>query len=198
MSYPLRILLTVFIILLFLARLSVGGVRDNFPHWKDIDGDMLDAREQALYLQAKRVFNLEGAWLSESDIKLWVVRGIWVCPYTGEMFTEPSEMDADHVVPLKWAWDHGADKWTKRKRELFANDQFNILVVDASANRSKGARGPEEWLPANLAFAGFYILKFMQVCEKYDLEYPKKLYQELYIKVTMHKLGLKLYKLDCE
>ena len=45
-------------------------------------------------------------------------------------------MGTKHVVPLKWAWDHGADTWSRDKREKFANDPVNLWSVELSLNRS--------------------------------------------------------------
>ncbi|MGM0953782.1 MAG: HNH endonuclease family protein [Pseudomonadota bacterium] len=54
---------------------------------------------------------------------------------------DASKIDIDHVVPLKWAWQHGANKWTKEKRERFANDPRNLWSVELSLNSQKGAKG---------------------------------------------------------
>ncbi|WP_421921504.1 HNH endonuclease family protein [Marinobacter salarius] len=47
-----------------------------------------------------------------------------------------SEIDIDHIVPLKWAWERGAKGWTRAKRERFANDMVNLSPVDLGLNRS--------------------------------------------------------------
>ena len=200
MQLRYRVLLTIVVLILLIGRLVSGAEyhRDQFSHWSDFDHDGLDTREEALVEQealADKFAEVGVVSLLLSEDGTEVLGGVWVCPYTGKLFTEPGTLDADHIVPLKWAWEHGADKWTAMKRELFANDPLNILVVAASANRSKGAKGPEDWLPANLAFADYYILKFIQVCNKYNLEYPKEKYHKILVEVVAHKLGLKLYKL---
>nr|WP_286715341.1 DUF1524 domain-containing protein [Marinobacter sp. tcs-11] len=46
-----------------------------------------------------------------------------------------SQVEADHVVPLRFAWEHGARTWTDDRRREFANDPRNILIVEASLNR---------------------------------------------------------------
>lgn len=134
------------------------------------------AREVALVEQASRI--------------------LWLCPYTGKLFTDSSELDADHIVPLKWAWDHGAEFWTDGERFNFANDPLNLLIVSASANRSKGSRGPLIWLPPNLTFAATYIHKFMTVCQKYDLSYPEEELTELYEKLKKYERGLRIDKIS--
>ncbi|WOH39538.1 DUF1524 domain-containing protein [Thalassotalea fonticola] len=52
----------------------------------------------------------------------------------------------DHVVPIKWAWEHGARSWGVKKRVAFADAPANLLSVEASLNRCKGAKGVDEWL----------------------------------------------------
>lgn len=46
-----------------------------------------------------------------------MVTGRWISPFTGKVIQNSSEIDIDHVVPLKWAWDHGASKWSREKRD---------------------------------------------------------------------------------
>jgi hypothetical protein len=79
-----------------------------------------------------------------------------------------SDIDIDHVVPLKWAWDHGASKWPKDKRERFANDPINLWSVELSLNRQKGAKGPEGWLPP--AGKCGYVSRFVRIVKVYGLE----------------------------
>jgi hypothetical protein len=136
--------------------------RSKFGHgWTDTDGDCQDSRQEALIAQSTATVRFE------NNDKCRVASGRWVSPFTGEIIHDPSVMDIDHVVPLKWAWDHGADNWTDEKREAFANDPANLLSVEASLNRQKGAKGPDEWLPP--ANRCEYILRFMRIAIEYRL-----------------------------
>lgn len=124
--------------------------RAAFPHWSDLDRDGKNTRQE--------------------EVTALQVRGpVWVCPYTGAVFTDPGLLDLDHIVPLAWAWHHGAAQWSIKQRQLFANDPANLELVAAAANRAKGAQGPELWLPPNLAYASQYIENFRAICRKYDL-----------------------------
>ena len=80
-----------------------------------------------------------------------VVRaGRWVSWYDGLVFTVPSRLDIDHVVPLHEAWMSGAWSWTVLKRTHYANDlglSWSLDAVSAHSNRSKGDRDPAHWLP---------------------------------------------------
>lgn len=125
--------------------------RDAFQHWTDIDGDGLNTRQ---YIVAKAR----------------IISSVWVCPYTGEVFTDPWKMDVDHIIPLAWAWRHGAEQWTDSRRKEFANDPENLELVSADVNRAKGSKGPDKWLPPNLRYAGIYLHKFDNICRKYQLD----------------------------
>ena len=127
--------------------------RRIFPHWSDLDGNGRNTRQDVIVIQTIKCEDTP----------------IWLCPYTGKIFTSPVHMDLDHIVPLKWAWDHGAKKWSTQRREEFANDLDNVILVSSGSNRSKGARGPMSWLPPNVAFHQEYILRFAQICVKYNL-----------------------------
>ena len=83
------------------------------------------------------------------------------------MINDPSILDIDHVVPLKWTWQHGAEKWERKTRILFANDPINLIAVEASLNREKGAKGPDEWLPPKNECQ--YLSRFYRVISKYNL-----------------------------
>ena len=159
---------------MFLAVLITGGSlyayaesyhRDAFIHWSDVDHDGYDARQQALKMQS--VGPVKCVKTSHGFV---VVSGKWICPYTGKIFTNPHDVDLDHVVSLSWAWKHGADSWKPSIRTEFANDQENLLVVDATENRRKGDKGPDEWLPSRKGYRTEYHEKWTRIIKKYELE----------------------------
>jgi hypothetical protein len=137
--------------------------RSAFGHgWDDKDGDCQDSRAEALIAQS----STEARFADESRCR--VVTGRWISPFTGKVIQNSSEIDIDHVAPLKWAWDHGAKTWSRAKRDTFANDPVNLWPVDLSLNRSMGAKGPDEWLPPS-AQCG-YVSRFIRVVTMYDLQ----------------------------
>ena len=93
--------------------------------------------------------------------------------FTGDVITSAKLLDIDHVVPLKWAWSHGADQWSGHKREQFANDPINLIAVESSLNRAKGAQGPDEWLPPKNECQ--YILRFQRILVKYSINTPNNI-----------------------
>lgn len=137
--------------------------RSEFGHgWADADGDCRDSRAEALIAASSTAVRFA------TDKGCRVVTGRWISPYTGNVIQNSSEIDIDHVVPLAWAWDRGADLWAREKRERFANDPVNLLPVEARLNRSKGAKGPDEWLPPS-AQCG-YVARFYRVVKQYGLK----------------------------
>ena len=136
--------------------------RDYFGKgWADFDRDCQNSRMEALISQST------GQVRYKTDKQCKVVSGRWISPFSGKVLYKASEVDIDHVVPLKWAWDHGANQWTKAKREKFANDPANLLSVERSLNRQKGAKGLEEWLPPKNQCQ--YIVRFERVVKSYGL-----------------------------
>jgi hypothetical protein len=137
--------------------------RSAFGHgWDDSDGDCQNSRAEALIAQSSTDVRFA------DERRCRVVTGRWISPFTGRVIQNASEIDIDHVVPLKWAWDHGANTWSRDKREKFANDPVNLWSVELSLNRQKGAKGPEEWLPP--AGQCGYVARFVRITKQYGLK----------------------------
>ena len=134
--------------------------RSDWKHWSDFDNDCMNTRHEILKEQADGPINLSYEGCS-------VIAGVWDDPYSGKRYTRPSDLDVDHVVPLKWAHDHGGANWSARKKEKFANDYINLLAVDDGLNQSKGSKGPTEWLPPNHGFRCDYLGLWVNVLKKY-------------------------------
>nr|WP_274382401.1 HNH endonuclease family protein [Rhodovulum sulfidophilum] len=98
-----------------------------------------------------------------------VRHGRWFASYTGQVVTNAGDLDIDHIVPLRYAWGHGAARWSAQKRARFARDPVNLLPVSASANCSKGARGPLEWLPPDQGLRCQYVRRFRRIAASYGL-----------------------------
>lgn len=133
--------------------------RDLYFHWYDLDGDCQDARDEALNHYS----------LSEDSEDCEITTGEWYDPYSNTIFTDPSELDVDHIVPLAEAHRSGAYAWSPSKRKEFANDLENLYSVSASENRSKGDRDLSDWLPSSPKFHWEYVRTWMSIKEKYEL-----------------------------
>ncbi len=140
--------------------------------WLDFDGNCMNTRHEVLAQTST------GAVAASRD-GCAVTRGRWNDPYTGKIFTNPRDMDIDHIVPLSFAWQHGADGWTEEKRRAFANDPINLIAVDASTNRQKSDSGPLKWLPPNVDYRCEYILRFTRISIQYGLEFPAQEAQDM-------------------
>lgn len=119
--------------------LSMAGYeRDLFRHWRDPDANGCDAREDALVSYGKNVWVGDGCK---------VLSGSWRDPYGGLIYTNPRQLDVDHIVPLAAAWRAGAARWNDLERYNFANSPTVLLPVYLSWNRQKGDKSPEAWRP---------------------------------------------------
>lgn len=76
----------------------------------------------------------------------------------------------DHIVPLSWAWRHGADQWTPEHLRQFANDPLNLVATTERENTSKGDSGPADWLPSTDAAQCRYAQRFILILSAYDLQ----------------------------
>ena len=136
--------------------------REHFGSgWADTDGDCQNSRHEALIAQST------GQVTFKDQRKCMIRTGRWISMYSGQVIHDATAIDIDHVVPLKWAWAQGANDWTKERRVEFANDPINLLAVEASLNRQKGAKGPDKWQPPTNQCQ--YLSRFRRIAIKYDL-----------------------------
>lgn len=92
----------------------------------------------------------------------------WVCKYSGEVITESRKVDIDHVIPLKYAFEHGGDQFSPDKKHRFATDDSNLVSTSAHENRSKGDDGLSEYVPRQNAC--WYYRHWDYVSRKYSLK----------------------------
>jgi hypothetical protein len=70
-----------------------GYSRDEFPHWIESGG--CSARETVLKRDGTNVIQ---------DSQCAATSGSWRSPYDGASWTDASDLDIDHMVPLANAW----------------------------------------------------------------------------------------------
>ncbi len=124
------------------SEVRTGYSRDLFPHWVDADGDGCSTRNEVLISEADDPVTV-GSGCSLSG-------GRWYSYYDRVSWTNPSDVDIDHMVPLAEAWDSGARSWTTATRQAFANDlgdSRSLVGVTDNVNQAKGDQDPREWLP---------------------------------------------------
>lgn len=76
------------------------------------------------------------------------------------------------MVPLRNAHLSGAWQWSAQRKELYANylaDPQHLIAVTASANRSKGARDPEDWKPDDRSYWCQYAIDWTTIKATWDL-----------------------------
>ncbi len=120
--------------------------RDDWKHWTDEDGDCQDARQEVLIVESLEPVEFE------TDRQCRVESGRWWAPHLGHHLGNPGHIDVDHHVPLKNAHLSGGWAWEAERKEEYANhleDPDHLVAISSRHNRSKGARGPEEWAPAD-------------------------------------------------
>jgi hypothetical protein len=141
-----------------------GYRRDLFVHWIDANGDGCDTRHEVLIEQSLTPVTV-GTGCSLSG-------GSWFSFYDGLTFTDPSQLDIDHMVPLAEAWDSGASVWSADRRERYANDlgvPWALIAVSASSNRSKGDSDPAEWMPPAASAECTYLAEWLAVKVRWRL-----------------------------
>lgn len=141
--------------------------RREWRHWIDEDKDCQDTRQEVLVAESTTPVTFT------DEKRCRVASGTWEDAYTGKTFESPSSLDVDHVVALRDAFDSGGKDWDADRRKGYANDLSDprsLRAVALGANRSKGSRGPDEWLPVNESFRCQYIQEFIAIKQAWGLE----------------------------
>ena len=112
------------------------------------------------------------------DRRCRVASGEWLGPYTGQRFTDPRQLDIDHLVPLRHAHDTGAGAWSAARKRQYANylaQPAHLVAVEARVNRSKGAKGPADWRPPNQAYWCQYATDWQAIKEQWGLRSDERM-----------------------
>jgi hypothetical protein len=138
-----------------------GYARERFPHWSAQER-MCDTREAVLRRDGTDV-RTDEACRSES--------GRWTSPADGEVWTDPEDVDVDHVVPLAEAWRSGARTWDDDLRERFANDMARpqLMILTDEVNAAKGDDPPDRWKPPLRGYWCTYAQNWVTVKSHYGL-----------------------------
>ena len=140
--------------------------RSQWKHWADEDGDCQDARQEVLISESLIEVTFE------SERKCRVETGRWHGAFTGIYIEAPGDLDIDHLVPLKNAHDSGGWAWSADRKQEYANylvDLKHLIAVTKGANRSKGAKGPEEWRPPDEGYWCQYATDWTEVKTEWGL-----------------------------
>ncbi len=140
--------------------------RDDWSHWSDEDGDCQNVRHEVLQDETFEVVTFT------NSSNCYVNTGKWYGVYTATYYYSASDLDVDHFVPLKNAHDSGGHEWSLSKKMEYANylgDSDHLLAVQSGANRSKGARGPEDWKPDNTEYWCEYAYDWIRIKSFWNL-----------------------------
>ena len=149
---------------------KTGYSRDQFgTAWSDIDHNGCDTRNDILNRDLNNTTHKNGTH------NCVVLTGTLNDPYTATTInfqrgqTTSSKVQIDHVVALSNAWQTGAQQLTPTTRLALANDPYNLLAVDGSANQQKSDGDAATWLPANKSYRCEYVARQIGVKTKYSL-----------------------------
>ena len=140
--------------------------RSDWKHWQDYDKDCQDIRHEVLIMESLVPV------MFKTDKKCQVATGRWFGVFDGHHLENAGHVDVDHMVPLRNAHLSGAWAWSPEKKEQYANhlgDDDHLIAVASRANRSKGARGPEEWKPRDEGYWCEYATDWAQVKARWEL-----------------------------
>ena len=157
-----------------LPRLKTASVSQNIPsydrkdwrHWIDDDGDCQNTRHEVLLDESAAPVQFT------NSKQCSVLTGLWIAPFTGSRFTTARDLDVDHMVPLANAHKSGGWAWDDSTKKAYANDLSytnHLIAVSASANRSKGAKGPEDWRPADRSYWCAYSIDWITIKATWQL-----------------------------
>ena len=165
-----------------------GYSRDLFAIWSDLNGDGCDTRAEVLMAES-----LTPAQVDSSGCT--VVAGDWLSSYDGLTFTSPADLDIDHVVALKEAWDSGAWQWTAEQRIAYGNDTTDsrtLAAVSATSNRSKGDKDPSNWLPPDTKAICQYLSDWVSIKARWGLSMDQSEWGRIKNQLTAGCPGLRI------
>jgi hypothetical protein len=137
--------------------------RAEWKHWIDEDADCKDTRAEILTERSEIPAKIDPQ-------KCKVLSGRWNDYYFSEILLRTSDIDIDHLVPLKHAHEAGGAAWSAEEKKRFANDPRNLVVTNRKYNRKKGEKTPLEWLPIERRYACKYWRDWMTIKSLYKLE----------------------------
>lgn len=162
--YPIYVLLIIIIFALYYYYQniykndsSVEYNRDDWGNWIDENKNGLNTRHEVL---------AEESLIKPVISNNKVIKGKWFDKYTGKYFTNPSDLDIDHLVTLKNAHISGASNWSKKRKNRYYNYlkyDNHLIAVSKSANRNKSDKSPVNWLPPNKEYQCEYVREWFKI-----------------------------------
>ena len=144
--------------------------------WAINSSTMCSTRAEVLKAQGAEVVTKDGTPTGCS-----ITGGTWVSPYDGRTIkvTQGEDVKAirdgvqiDHIVPLKYAAEHGGKSWTAEEKSQFSNDVSQLVAVSESARRAKGDNSPANYMPQQSEQCRYSQI-WVDTVKKYDLTITK-------------------------
>lgn len=174
------------VLIILLISSAYAFNRDDYPHWIDADGDGQDTRQEILIRDSQVPATLK----PDGNVET----GLWVCPYTGRVIRNPSDIDVDHLVALGRstppAQVHG--RWNS------APGSRTIRIIWLPSPRGEPLKRDKDgylWLPPNIANCSWYLSARNVVWRKYGIEIDddeRKAVAFFREKCPLHEKGIKL------
>lgn len=145
--------------------------KPQYGDWVDADEDGENTRMEVLKEESHQKLKT----IVLEDGKKHTI-GLWFDPYTGRTFTDASDLDIDHMVPLKETHVSGGFRWNEAKRKAYANelsDPHHLIAVMDNSNQSKSFRDPDSWMPPNRSYWCEYLNNWVSIKRKWKLSMDK-------------------------
>ena len=143
---------------------------DYLPRWGDQDRDCMNTRHEVLMAESSIPVTLSSSGCA-------VVQGEWFDKATGQVFTDPADIDVDHHVPLSEVHRSGGAAWSVSQKRSYANDLLNphvLIIMDDGSNSAKSDKDPSQWLPPNRSYHCEYVVNWVRVKQAYGLTYDRQ------------------------
>lgn len=158
---------------------NVSYNRADWYHWANIT-PCWTTREQVLFDEAVNgevtILDINKVPTTDVNAACYVTGGKWFSAYDGQTFTNPEDLDIDHMIPLNYAAQHGGQDWGSDKKADYANNREyagHLNAVSANSNRSKSDQGPSKWKPSRQEDWCVYATDWVNISATWSLTVTK-------------------------
>ena len=149
--------------------------RTEWKHWISYENPCWSTREEVLDRQAEKgsvtYLDKNDKETKDKSKACSIKSGTWHDPYSKEVVNDPTKLDIDHTGALSWTAKAGGQEWDKQKKQDYANDFDHLVATTAKENRTKGDKGPSEWMPESSKCE--YSKVYTHIVKKYNLNLNK-------------------------
>lgn len=149
--------------------------RTEWKHWISYETPCWTTREEVLDRQAEKgsitYLDKDDKETKDKSKACSIKSGVWIDPYSKEKVEDPTNLDIDHTGALSWTAKAGGQEWDKQKKQDYANDFDHLVATTAKENRTKGDKGPSEWMPESSKCE--YAKVYTHIVKKYKLNLNK-------------------------